>query len=95
MAAAPRRAVPKDFSVKLSTGDWDYILDDVRGLIVFRARVVVIPRCRETKDRMRTFAHETMHASDPTMSEAEVERISSDVVEVLWKAGYRLQRLGR
>ena len=91
MAAARQRVVPapKDFSVRLSTGEWDYIMDGLRGITVFRAKVVVVPPSRETEDRLSTLVHETLHASDPAMTEAEVERIAGDVAKVLWKAGYR------
>lgn len=91
MAAARQRAA-KDFTVRLSTGSWDFIMDDPLGLTVHEPGVVHIKRSRETLDRLDTIVHETLHASNPKMSEAEVARIAGDVAAVLWKAGYRRGR---
>ena len=91
MAAAPRR-VAKDFTVELSTGNWEFILDDPVGVTVHEAGVVIIKHSRNNLDRLDTFIHETLHTSDPALSEEDVARIAGDVAKVLWKAGYRLGR---
>lgn len=50
---------------------------------------VVIPPSRETRDRLDTVIHETLHTALPSMSEEEVSRVAGDLAKVLWKAGYR------
>ena len=80
---------PRDFTVALSTGKWDYVLEPIHGITVKAAGVVIIEPCAETRDRLNTVVHETLHASKPNLSEAEVDRIATDVAKVLWRAGYR------
>jgi hypothetical protein len=78
----------RDFSVKLSTGRWDYVLEPICGITVYD-KIVVIKPSRENRDRLDTFVHETLHASCKGMSEAEVTRVAADLAKVLWRAGYR------
>ena len=87
MAHAPPPAA-KDFAIVLSTGSWAFVLEPLQG-VTLNGPAVVIPPSRESRDRLDTFIHETLHVSLPSMSEAEVERVAGDVSKVLWKAGYR------
>ncbi len=87
MAAVPPPAA-KDFAVVLSTGKWAFVLEPLVG-VTLDGRAVVIPPSRNTRDRMDTFVHETLHTSLPGLSEAEVSRVADDLSKVLWKAGYR------
>ncbi len=89
MAAAPRPvANASDFFVVLSTGKWAFIVEPLVGVTI-SGSAVVIPPSRETRDRLDTWCHETLHTSLPAMSEAEVSRVAGDLSKVLWKAGYR------
>lgn len=86
---------PADFHVTLSTGRWCFVLEPLHGITVGNKgheRVVVVPPCGETKDRLDTLIHETLHASKPSLSEAEVVRLAGDIAKVLWRAGYRRSR---
>lgn len=77
-------------TVKLSTGEWDVFTQPFAGLTC-EERVIVIDvaNAESEKDLMDTFIHETLHASCPRMSEAEVARVAGDLTTVLWKARYR------
>ena len=80
---------PKDFHVKLSTGRWLVVVEkDDRGFMVDEPTIFVAP-CGETRERLDTLTHETLHAVFPRMTEAEVARAATDIAKVLWRAGYR------
>lgn len=81
---------PVDFTVKLSTGKWTYVLTPIHGMAIYpQEPTVYVEPCRETKDRLNTFCHETLHTALPDMTEKEVDRVAGDLAEVLWRAGYR------
>jgi len=77
-----------DFRVRLSTGLWDVVLTKAHGVTTYQ-RSMVIAQSRESRDRLDTFIHETLHASAKDLPEAEVARIAADIAAVLWRAGYR------
>lgn len=82
-------APPTDFRVKLSTGWWTLIMEPIHGWTSPSQRVIIVTPCKETKERLDTLIHETLHASKWGMSEDEVRRVAKDVATVLWRAGYR------
>lgn len=67
-------------------------MDNPRGITVHERGVILIRKSRETRDRLDTFIHETLHSCNPALSEAEVSRVAGDISAVLWKAGYRRGR---
>ena len=91
--AHARPPVAKDFDLVLSTRKWQFILTAVEGLTASKAAgyagMVCVAPSRESLNRLDTIVHETLHASLPGLSEAEVSRVAGDVAKVLWKAGYR------
>jgi hypothetical protein len=78
----------RDFRIRLSTGTWDIIVSPLHGVTAYD-KVIVIEPSRESRERLDTFVHETIHAAARSMPEAEVARIAKDIAAVLWKAGYR------
>jgi hypothetical protein len=85
-----RETVVKDFCVKLSCGEVQVIIEKYVGLAVSGATIIVPPNDVPSKEYFDTMVHETLHTSLPDMTESEVERVTQDIVEVLWKRGYRL-----
>lgn len=81
----------RDFWVKLSTGWTYYLVERVRGFTAWGQTVRIDP-APESRDRLDSFCHETLHASKPSLSEAEVVRLAGDLAAVLWRAGYRRSR---
>lgn len=79
----------RDFQIYLSTGLWKYTLEYFKGVTCWDAQQIVIAPCKHTRDRLDTIIHETLHASCPTLSEREVERISGDIAKVVWRCQYR------
>lgn len=80
----------RDFSVDLSTGRWVFVQTPLQG-VTLSNKAVVIPPCPESRDRLDTDVHETLHTSVPELSEAEVTRIAGDISRVLWRMGYRMR----
>lgn len=78
----------KDFAVALSSGKWIFVVEPIQGAAL-NGQVVVITPSKESRERLDTFSHETLHTSLPSLSEAEVCRVAGDISRVLWKAGYR------
>lgn len=79
-----------DFWANLSTGKWAIIIESYRGLTL-QSKSIIVPKADFTsKDYLDSFVHEALHASLQNMTEKEVVRVSHDIVEVLWKRGYRL-----
>lgn len=81
-----------DFYAMLSTGKWPFMASKVQGATCHTHAIVVVPANVHTRDYMDTTVHETLHASNPSMSEEEVSRIAGDITEVMWKRGYRLPK---
>lgn len=79
-----------DYWANLSTGQWAVVIESYRGLTLSSKSIIVTPADPASKDYMDSFVHEALHASMQSMSEKEVVRVSHDIVEVLWKRGYRL-----
>jgi hypothetical protein len=86
--AHARPPVAKDFVVALSSGKWEVIVQPIHG-VMLRGQAIVITPSRESRDRLDTWIHETLHTALPKLSESEVRRVAGDVSQVLWKAGYR------
>jgi len=80
--------VAKDFSIKLSTGTWRVVMRPCEGLTIY-GQTMVINTPNENEERLDTIVHETLHASNYKLTEAEVSRMANDISSVLWKAGYR------
>lgn len=82
-----------DFWANLSTGEWAVIVqDDCKGFTMSHKSIVIRQRDYHTKDYCGTCIHETIHASRPDLTEKEVETLERDIVEVIWKRGYRLPK---
>ena len=47
-----------------------------------------------TKDGIITVIHESMHASQPKLSEETVDRMSTEIGRLLWRMGYRWEPNG-
>lgn len=87
-------SAPRDFHVELSTGRWCFVVEPLCGVTIGNKgheQVVVVEPSAETRERLDTLVHETLHASKPWMSEKEVVRVAGDLAKVLWRAGYRRQ----
>jgi len=81
-----------DFNVKLSTGVWYVVCSPVAGLACYDRVMYINPdEPYSTQEFLATLCHETMHSISKDMPEAEVERASRDLAEVLWTAGYRIK----
>lgn len=79
----------KDFQITLSTGVWRFTLEFFRGITCWDQHQIVIAPSKHDLDRLVTIIHETYHAICPKASEAETDRISTDIGRVLWRARYR------
>ena len=80
----------RDFWAELSTGRWAVIVEDDQGFAIDSKAIYVRHSKVHTKNYADTCVHESIHASCPDLTEEEVVRITHDIVEVLWKRGYRL-----
>lgn len=81
-----------DFEANLSTGRWLVIVEEQQGLTLEQQGIVIKPVEMNGKNYMDTCVHEALHASQPDLTEAEVTVIAGDIVEILWKRGYRLPK---
>jgi hypothetical protein len=80
-------------TIKLSTGEWDIHTEPFAGLTCYE-RVIVLDTSEgiRSKDFLNTVVHEATHASRRDLTEGEVVTLATDIVEVLWKMGYRIRR---
>jgi hypothetical protein len=53
-------------------------------------REMTINPCQREREMLNTAVHEAMHASDFTLSEKVVTRMSNDISDFLWRIGARL-----
>lgn len=60
-----------------------------KGLCDYKNRKLYIPMNGNSKDDLDTIIHELLHASLPEFGEWGVERITNEIVEVLWNLGWR------
>jgi hypothetical protein len=87
--AKEKLSPPTDFRIKLSTGWWTVVMEPIHGWASPAQKVILITPCKETKERLDTIVHETLHATKWGLTEEEVQRIANDITAVLWRAGYR------
>lgn len=82
----------RDFYANLSTGKWPVMTSPVCGATCHTHAIIIASQRIHTKDYLDTCVHETLHASNPEWDERTVARTANDVVEVLWKLGYRINK---
>jgi hypothetical protein len=82
-----------DFIANLSTGEWSVIIeDDTKGFTVQGPVIVISQKDHLSRDYCGTCIHEAIHASRPDMTEKEVATLERDILDVIWKRGYRLPK---
>jgi hypothetical protein len=82
----------KDFSVNLSVGRVQVLIENYKGIAIFSKSIVIPPANTREKDYLDSVIHETIHISRPDLKEHAVEVLASDIAEVLWKRGYRIKK---
>jgi hypothetical protein len=84
----------RSFSLELSTGRWlvDYCNNDGNYGVCYRQPTIWIRPDKCSEEHLDTCIHETLHATFPAMTEAEVHRAAGDVANVLWELGWRMKK---
>ena len=85
-------------NIRLRTGKWKVRFKKMRkddGRCIYAERKIIIdPRVRGKK-AMEIWIHELLHACLPDLDEAAIDPTAENVVDVLWKQGYRPKGDGR
>lgn len=84
----PRINIHANLRIKISVGEIEVIQEPAYGWAISKPTIVITPG-QSGLCELDTILHESLHMSRPDLSEAEVQRIASDLARVSWSMGYR------
>lgn len=84
----------KSFKAQLGDSEWTLIPtgelpDNTLGLTCHDDNTILLYSLSTQRDFLDLLIHESLHAAFPWMREWMVNKVASQIADVLWKVGYR------